>query len=85
MYAIFYVAGWHKRLNSHANGSGLAFYVLVPVLREDGNFVKLQMRLAQEEPYCRDNRKKYVGVQQRLELLWDLYDKGELLTSKFLQ
>ena len=77
--------GWHRALNFRAGRSHLAFYLLVPTLREEADMVSIQHTLVGEQLLTQDRRKKYRRVQGRLRELWDQYAAGNLSSSKLLE
>lgn len=48
--------GWHRGLNSRANGSSLPFYVLVPLFHNEANDVIVTVRLVSENLVTRNQR-----------------------------
>ncbi|OWF49856.1 hypothetical protein KP79_PYT00972 [Mizuhopecten yessoensis] len=83
------VEGWHRRMNGKAGRANLPFYLLVPLMKKEGEIVNLQMRLVGENLLARHQTTTYKRVQGKIFALWDRLDSGDpdnrLTTSDFLR
>ncbi|XP_045212437.2 uncharacterized protein LOC123563591, partial [Mercenaria mercenaria] len=80
------VEGWHRGINSRANGSKLPFYVLVPLLRSEAEDVTITVRLVSEHIVTRTHREKYKKIHQQLFNMWDKYEnQDDYSTSQLLR
>ncbi|KAK3868810.1 hypothetical protein Pcinc_025848 [Petrolisthes cinctipes] len=82
---VDFEAGWHRRLNGHADRADLAFYASVPLLLEEAATVKQQMTLVSENLLNRRQRSIYTSIHSRLFRLWEQYEDKEITTAAFLK
>ncbi|XP_033762412.1 uncharacterized protein LOC117343950 [Pecten maximus] len=79
------VEGWHRRINTKARRANLPFYMLVPLLHQEGRLVTLQMRLVAEQALRRQQTTVYRRIQGKIQTLWDQYAEQEISSSTFLK
>jgi hypothetical protein len=79
MYCLC-VSGWHYRVNHKADGGGLGFYLLVPLLQREA---KLVQHCVDAEDLQRDSRK--TGVEKKLKTAWEKLQGDEVTTTHFLR
>ncbi|KAH3868368.1 uncharacterized protein LOC127867754 [Dreissena polymorpha] len=75
--------GWHRRLSLKAADHKCSFYVLVPLLRREAEYLPVQAQLVREGT-GRVRRNVYVNLDEQLGQLWEEYDHRELTTEDFL-
>lgn len=77
------VIGWHRRINTKARRANLPFYMLVPLLHQEGRLVNLQMRLVAEQALRRQQTTVYRRIQGKIQGLWDqvriIFDKEVII------
>ncbi|KAH3867776.1 hypothetical protein DPMN_030913 [Dreissena polymorpha] len=71
---------WHRRLSLKAADHKCSFYVLVPLLRREAEYLPVQAQLVREGT-GRVRRNVYVNLDEQLGQLWEEY---ELTTEDFL-
>ncbi|KAK3105027.1 hypothetical protein FSP39_015519, partial [Pinctada imbricata] len=79
------LSGWHQRLNRKAKKANLPFYMLVPLLKEEGSTVELQMTLVNDGLLRRRHRSGYNRVNLDIFQLWEKLDSRLVTTSQFLR
>jgi hypothetical protein len=72
------VEGWHRRLNHAAGKSNLPFYLLVKLLGEEAQLVKVQLRLLNSDLLRRRQRKGTLKFQRGHFRVWGRLISGEL-------
>ena len=77
--------GWHRRLNTRAQGCHLPFYVLVPLLHAEANLLPLQVLLVGEKKMSRYQRVDTRLKQAKLFQLWAAYREEEVTVSQLLR
>ncbi|XP_053403227.1 uncharacterized protein LOC128558324 [Mercenaria mercenaria] len=76
--------GWHRHLNQKAGRSTLPFYVLVPLLHQEGKLVSITVALVSQQAVIRNRRQVYVSMDSRIGDLWDKYDDHDIVCEDFL-
>ncbi|XP_053401377.1 uncharacterized protein LOC128557641 [Mercenaria mercenaria] len=76
--------GWHLRLNQKAGCSTLPFYVLVPLLHQEGKLVSITVALVSQLAVIRNRGQVYVSMDNRTGELWDKYDDHDIVCEDFL-
>ncbi|XP_052762321.1 uncharacterized protein LOC128204967 [Mya arenaria] len=79
------VEGWHRRLNTRAGGAQLPFYVLVPLLYGEAQYVDIQARLVSANILQRLHRKKYRSTHEKLHQTWEKYEEDNMTTNQLLR
>ena len=77
--------GWHRRINQKANGHSQAFYLLIKLLHEEAQLLKLQMRLLSEDMLFRYQRTKYKNMQALVFQHWQSFNDGEISSYQLLK
>ena len=82
---ILFLAGWYHRLNNRVGNRGLTFYKLVPLLRKEAEYVRVEVRLMANGQGGRDTRPTYRQLDQKIRDLWDQYSSVEISTARLLR
>ena len=78
------VEGWHQQLNVRSVNARIPFYVLVPLLRKEGEYLRLQVNLLEDKKLKRYQKKCYKTMQATIFKLWDEYKLGTRNTGSLL-
>ncbi|XP_055957061.1 uncharacterized protein LOC126830041 [Patella vulgata] len=62
--------GWHRRRNSRCMVAGLSFYILVPILKEEGELIDMQWKMVEEGVDFRNCRKIYCKINAKIFEAW---------------
>ncbi|XP_052819923.1 uncharacterized protein LOC128245737 [Mya arenaria] len=76
------VERWHRRLNTRAGGAQLPFYVIVPLLSVEAQYVDIQARLVSANILQRLHRKKYRSTHEKLHQAWEKYEEDNMTTNQ---
>ena len=71
------VEGWHNRINRKARRGQLPFYLLIRLLHEESQMVRLQARLLSEGKLSRYQRSKYRTMQGQIFREWEDYSTNQ--------
>ncbi|KAL5010780.1 hypothetical protein ScPMuIL_013085 [Solemya velum] len=78
------VEGWHRGLNSRCARAHPSFYILVPLLQREGQYVTIQHTLVREEQLNRDQRQRQRRVNTKIGKAWAEFKAGTLTSSQLL-
>ena len=77
--------GWHRRINSKANGHSQSFYLLIKLIHDEASLLQLQMRLVSEDMLSRYQRNKYKNLQAKLFQHCESFNQGEITSYQLLR
>ena len=79
------VEGWHRRLNSYAHGNQLNLYLLIDLLWEESQFIKLQVTLLSAKKLKREKRKRQRELEGKVFRAWDDFVAGDVSPMDLLR
>ena len=78
------VEGWHRRINHAARDASSPFYVLIPLLHGEAEFIPLQRQMISEGTLSRVQRKSTRRLQAKFFELWGKFNNKKIKTSTLL-
>ena len=75
---------WPRELAPYIEHGNLPFYVLVPMLLQEAQFVDIQCHLVSLGEVLRNRCALYMSMNNQINKLWDKYDDHDITAEDFL-